>query len=87
MFLDGSSGATTRPTTMLSCSVDYAHTPDALERVLASVRGFFASPTIPHQSHCTLRCVFGCGGDRDATKRPLMGEDCRTSCGCRHRDE
>ena len=44
--------------------IDYAHTPDGLSNVLSSVKGFCKGRLI---------AVFGCGGDRDRTKRPIMG--------------
>lgn len=48
-----------------SVYVDYAHTPDALQNVLETARGF---------TRRRLISVFGCGGDRDYGKRPIMGE-------------
>lgn len=50
--------------------VDYAHTPDALEKALDTCRSLLNT----QPSNGSLICVFGCGGDRDSTKRPIMGK-------------
>ena len=49
-------------------AVDYAHTPDALEKALRALQ------PAARQRQGKLWCVFGCGGDRDNSKRPLMGQ-------------
>ena len=51
----------------ISVIVDYAHTPDSLENLLKATRPFISGKVI---------CVFGCGGDRDRSKRSIMGKIC-----------
>ena len=46
------------------CCIDFAHTPEALQKSLNEIRNTFL---------VNIWCVFGCGGERDKTKRPLMG--------------
>lgn len=53
------------PGTEYTVIIDYAHTPDGLLNVIKAIRGFSKGRVVT---------VFGCGGDRDATKRPLMGK-------------
>jgi len=54
-----------QPDQDISVIVDYAHTPDSLENAIKAFRPFVQGQLI---------CVFGCGGDRDRTKRPIMGK-------------
>jgi len=59
--VEAASVAASRPAVF----VDYAHTPDAVRKALTALKN------LPHQR---LFCVIGCGGDRDKSKRPLMGQ-------------
>ena len=65
--MDGVKGRIERvPTdTPYSVFIDFAHTPDALENILTTLRSFTKG---------RLVTLFGCGGDRDRTKRPIMGK-------------
>ena len=55
--------------------VDYAHTPDALRKVLETLHTVrSAGPAEGTQSESRILCVVGCGGDRDRTKRPIMAQ-------------
>ena len=55
------------PSTDLNLYIDYAHTPDALEKVLCCIRDF-------KEDNQKITVLFGCGGDRDKTKRSVMGK-------------
>lgn len=54
-----------RVDTPYTVMIDYAHTPDGVDNIISTVKGFCRGRIIT---------VFGCGGDRDRTKRPIMGE-------------
>ena len=54
--------------------VDYAHTPDALERSISGLTSILEENRQASQREEKIITVFGCGGDRDRTKRPVMGE-------------
>ena len=63
------------PSVKATVYVDFAHTPDGLEKVLSTVREELSVSQI-QASAPRLWVVFGAGGDRDPMKRPLMGEAC-----------
>ncbi|MEG1499482.1 MAG: UDP-N-acetylmuramoyl-L-alanyl-D-glutamate--2,6-diaminopimelate ligase [Clostridia bacterium] len=55
----------------ITCIIDYAHTPDGLEKILKTVKNLCKGNVI---------CVFGCGGNRDSAKRPIMGQIAEKLC-------
>jgi UDP-N-acetylmuramoyl-L-alanyl-D-glutamate--2,6-diaminopimelate ligase len=72
MELVGAAGVAGRPLV----AVDYAHTPDALDKALAALR------PLARQRSGRLWCVFGCGGNRDPLKRPLMAAVAQKNADC-----
>ncbi len=54
--------------------IDYAHTPDALKRLILTAREILTHKMAESSTENKIITVFGCGGDRDRSKRPLMGE-------------
>ncbi len=54
--------------------IDYAHTPDALEKTLLELKKIQSTTNSHSKRKTMLKVIFGCGGDRDITKRPLMGQ-------------
>ena len=60
--------------TGINVFVDYAHTPDALEKALGSLQEIRSASSDSDLKKAKIICVFGCGGDRDKGKRPEMGK-------------
>lgn len=74
--IDGRFERVSTPADEVTVIVDYAHTPDALARVLQTIRTARAGEEEGTRGAVgRVLTVFGCGGDRDRTKRPLMGEE------------
>jgi UDP-N-acetylmuramoyl-L-alanyl-D-glutamate--2,6-diaminopimelate ligase len=64
----------TPPDSPFAVLVDYAHTDDALDKVMTTLRNVLSDASSGSRTRGRLLVVFGCGGDRDRTKRPRMGE-------------